>query len=47
VLQLVAIQLSIPVVLPLMIPTGRLFTENDCCQSSEQLPPWMQVEEQL
>lgn len=46
-LQLVVMQFRVPVVEPLTIPTDPPLTVNFCCQSSVQLPPWVQVEEQL
>ena len=47
VLQLVAMQLTLPAVPPLTIPTEMPLTEKVFCQSSEQLPPFVQVAEQL
>jgi len=38
-LQLVAMQLTLPCAEPLMMPTDDPFTVNVCCQSSLQEPP--------
>jgi hypothetical protein len=45
--QLVVMQFRVPVRVPLTIPTDDPFTVKVCCQSSVQLPPAMQVDEQL
>lgn len=46
-LQAVETQLTVPTVLPFMMPNEVPFDENVCCQASVQFPPFMHVCEQL